>query len=88
MPGSDPVISNYTAATTYPAEGWVLDQHALAHQVRERGPSCSVTWCGLSIYGPVVAEITPTTHQCGRCRAAKRRTEAEQYGETVQGRLF
>jgi len=87
MPGSDPVISNYTAATTYPAEGWVLDQHALAHQVRERGPSCSVTWCGLSIYGPVVAEITTTTHRCRACDR-ERGTHRGAARKETQGRLF
>ena len=74
---------------TVPATGWILDNHGLAHQVYDRGPVCTRAWCLKPLMGPVVADVSVTTHRCHACQRAVR-AAADHCAEAsmVQGRLF
>ena len=48
-----------------PATGWVVDSHGIGHEVRMRGPSCSVSWCGVNLFGPIASEWSGRC--CARC---------------------
>lgn len=74
---------------TQPAEGWVYDGDGIAHQVKERGPSCYVTWCGSKLNGLTVGheQIGPFTRQCKRCNR-ERWTNRGVARSEYQGRLW
>lgn len=74
---------------TETAEGWLYDGDGIAHQVRKRGPSCYVSWCGLALNGLVVGDdqIGPFTKLCRRCNRERWTNKGAVRSET-QGRLL